>query len=277
MIEIRSVTDLDRLDTLKSEYLARTTTALDGMWLCGFLPLAEHFEIRVDALLHGYFCVNDQGYLLQFYLGQNDVTDGTTVMRDIVSAKYDFLPEIKGAFVSTAEPEWLSFCFDSFDSFHVNAVMYQLASNQRTDLPSQNDWALVPVEDPQLSDAVEFILDTMDVSEDWLVPYFSNLIHRGELFGCWHKGNLIGTGENRQFDDVQQGYTELGMVVGKKHRCKGLATWIMTKLVQQALDAGLKPICSTEVNNIGAKKAIMRAGFVPRNRIIQFVNRAASQ
>ena len=81
----------------------------------------------------------------------------------------------------------------------------------------------------------------------------------------------MGTGENRKFDDFQQGYTEIGMVVGKQQRDRGLATWIMRQLIQQASDAGLKPICSTEINNVAARKAITRAGFVAQNRIVQFV------
>ena len=271
MIEIRSVTELEQLSALKAEYLAGTSTALDGMWLCGFLPLTAHFEIRVDSSSLGYFCVNDDGFLLQFYMRQNSETDGTTLLADILDGKYDFLPAINGAFASTAEPDWLSLCFDNFESFDVNAVMYQLGAEPGADTLAENDWSLRPVEEHESSEAVEFILDTLPVPESWLAPYFSNLIRRRELFGCWHNGALIGTGENRIFDDVQYGYTELGMVVGKEQRRKGLATWIMSQLIHQAIESGLKPICSTEADNIGAHKAITRSGFVSRNRIIQFV------
>ena len=111
----------------------------------------------------------------------------------------------------------------------------------------------------------------MGGSEDWLITYYSNLIQRRELFGCWLADKLVGAGENREFGDVQSGYTDLGVVVDPNHRGKGLATWILQQLVQQAVKKGLKPMCSTERDNIAAQKAITRAGFVSRNRIIQFL------
>ena len=106
--------------------------------------------------------------------------------------------------------------------------------------------------------------------EEWLVQYLSNLIERQELFGCWLDSELIATGENRKFDEVQQGYTDLGVIVDRSQRGKGLATWILQQLVQQSIDRDLKPLCSTERDNIAARKAIAGAGFISRNRIIQF-------
>jgi len=271
MIEINAVAELEQLDALKNEYLTGTSAPLDDMWLCGFLPLSAHYEIRVNSALCGYLCINDAGHLLQFHLRENEDSDGTSLLAEILAGKHAILPAINGAFVSTAEPEWLSLCLDNFDTFNVNAIMYELSASASAPGSGHSLWTLRPIESHQLSEAVTFILNTFEAPEDWLVPYFTNLIDRQELFGCWLDGELIGTGENRKFDDIQQGYTELGMVVGKQQRRQGLATWIMCQLVQQAIDSGLKPICSTESNNIGAQKAITRAGFVARNRIVQFV------
>lgn len=271
MIEINRVTEMEQLSALKSEYLRGTSAALDGMWLCGFLPASAHYEIRANSSLVGYLCINDDDYLLQFYSREIEDSDGSSLLGEVLAGKYAALPAISGAFVSTAESEWLSLCFDHFDTFNVNAIMYQLSTGFSPVKSDHSNWSLHPVESRQLTEAVTFALSAMEAPKDWLVPYFTNLIQRQELFGCWLDGELIGTGENRKFDDVQQGYTELGMVVGKPQRGKGLATWIMRQLIHQAVDSGFKPICSTEINNIAAQKAITRAGFVSRNRIIQFV------
>ncbi len=266
MIEINVITELDNLKSLKSEYLEKTTAPLDGMWLCGFLPLASHFGFQKNSELVGYCCINDEGNLLQFYLRNSD----SSLLAKMITGKYRQLPKIKGAFVSTAEPDFLSHCFDHFSSFKVNALMYQLNEVTQTSANIDDSWTLKTVEPENLSEAVEFALRNMGAPEDWLTQYFSNLIQRQELFGCWLDGELIGTGENRKFDDVQQGYTDIGVIVDQRQRGKGLATWVLQQLVQQAVEKGLKPICSTERDNIGAQKAITRAGFVSRNRIIQF-------
>ena len=271
MIEINVITELDNLKSLKSEYLDKTTAPLDGMWLCGFLPLASHFSFQKNSTLIGYCCINDEGYLLQFYLRDNDFFEGTSLFTNMITGKYDQLPKIMGAYVSTAEPDFLSHCFDNFSSFKVNSMMYQLNKVTPMSVNNDNSWTLKPVEPENSSEAVEFALRNMGAPEDWLTQYISNLIQRQELFGCWLDNELIGTGENRKFDDVQKGYTDIGVIVHQQQRGKGLATWIIQQLIQQAVEKGLKPICSTERDNIGAQKALTKAGFISRHRIIQFM------
>nr|WP_242065921.1 hypothetical protein [Moritella sp. F3] len=40
---------LTQLDALKFQYLDSTTEPLDGMWLCGFLPMATHYGFYISA------------------------------------------------------------------------------------------------------------------------------------------------------------------------------------------------------------------------------------
>ncbi|MFT5700770.1 MAG: putative acetyltransferase [Desulforhopalus sp.] len=63
---------------------------------------------------------------------------------------------------------------------------------------------------------------------------------------------------------------DLGFIVGQAQRGKGLGSSVLKNLVTLAESKGLKPICSTEKDNIGAQKAIRRAGLFAGNRIIQF-------
>jgi RimJ/RimL family protein N-acetyltransferase len=271
MIEIKAITELDQLKLLKSEYLDQTTAPLDGMWLCGFVPLASHFGFYKNSTSIGYCCINDEGNLLQFYLRSNDSSEESLLLMNMLSGKYDHLPKIEGAFVSTAEPDFLSYCFDNFSSFKVNAIMYQLNKGAKLSINKDINWTLRPVDPENLSEAVEFGVSSIGAPKDWLAQYWSNLIQRQELFGCWLDDELIGTGENRKFDDFQEGYTDIGVIVSQQQRGKGLATWILQQLVQMAIEKSLEPICSTERDNIGAQKAIIRAGFVARNRIVEFM------
>ena len=59
------------------------------------------------------------------------------------------------------------------------------------------------------------------------------------------------------------------MVVGKNHRRGGIATNILRALAGHAQSKGLTSICSTETGNVGAQKAISRAGFVSTHRILE--------
>ena len=100
--------------------------------------------------------------------------------------------------------------------------------------------------------------------------YFSNLINREELNGYWREGQLLATGECRRFDEYQTEYVDLGFIVNQSERGKGLGTKIFKYLVALAEEKELKPICSTEKTNLGAQKAISRAGLFAGNRIIKF-------
>ena len=77
-------------------------------------------------------------------------------------------------------------------------------------------------------------------------------------------------GECRGFVEYQTDYAELGVIVDESTRGKGLATSILMQLITISETKGLEPILSTEKTNIGAQKAISRAGFFAGNRIIQF-------
>ena len=72
-------------------------------------------------------------------------------------------------------------------------------------------------------------------------------------------------------------YADVGMIVSKKYRRKGVGTYLLALLKQKAGQQGLKPICSCEAGNIGSRKAVENAGFIARNRVVQlsFWNEAA--
>ena len=102
------------------------------------------------------------------------------------------------------------------------------------------------------------------------IEYYGNLIDRRELYGVWENERLIATGESRGDVEYQTEYSDVGVIVAKSERGRGLATQILKQLVAMNQANGLKSICSTEKTNIAAQKAISRAGFVSSNRIIQF-------
>lgn len=271
-IQIIEIESIDELNDLKMRYIEETTGPLDGMWLCGFVPMASHYGFYNEEELVGYCCVNDEGYLLQFYLSQRNRNQSTRFLTSLLQADDGLPGKINGAFVSTAEPDYLSLCFDCFSKFEVNSLMYQLdkTAAQPKWLTQKNVLALCPVESEQLTVAVEFAVASIGAPADWLQGYFANLISRRELFGVWENGRLLSTGESRGYDEYQTGYADVGIIVAKPERGKGMATTVLKQLIAMNEGRGLKSICSTESTNTGAQTAISRAGFIARNRIIRF-------
>ncbi len=270
MITIRKTTSIEDLADLKKRYLQETTAPLDGMWLIGFVPMANHFTFYDKDTLAGYCCLNDEGYLLQFYLCPQQRQQQSLVFKDILEQENSVIPRVNGAFASTAEPNYLSLCFDYFNSSTEHTYMYQLAPGATKRSADGFEPQLRPLDESQLADVVEFAKTNVRAPEGWLSEYYSNLIRRGELFGLYKDGQLIAAGESRSHDEIQTRYGDVGLIVDGSERGKGIGTQVMTELVYITEQKGLKPICSTEKENAGAQKAITRAGFVASNQIMQF-------
>jgi len=268
MINIKKIESLSELTALKSAYFNSSIVPLDGMWHFGFVPMAKHFGFYVAHSLIGFCCVNDDAYLLEFYIEPNYHNFSQELFTLIAQQNSSIIGEVKGAFVSTSEPSYLALCLDNSVSFKVNALMYQHASKLIDDQNDSIDMQLACAE--QLTEFVTFSVTNIGAPEQWLTQYYGNLIARKELFGYWHKGQLLAAGECRLFDQYQTEYTDLGMIVAQSARGQGLAKKVLTYLTKHADNQGLKAICSTESSNIVAQKAISHAGFTSAHRIVQF-------
>jgi RimJ/RimL family protein N-acetyltransferase len=272
MLEIKQIESLEQLSQLKAQYFALSTTALDSMWHFGFVPMANHFGFYEQSLLVGYCCINSDGYMLQFYLSPKAEAQAKELFTLIAQDNSPVIGTIKGAFVSTAEPAYLSLCLDNSTAFEVNALMYQLSTAVVSSImkDSASSITMTLAEQSQLSDFVEFAVASFGAPEQWLNGYYSNLIQRQELLGYWQDGKLLASGECRLFDEHQAEYADLGLIVAESERGKGIATQVLLNLIDRASHKGLTAMCSTESSNLGAQKAINRAGMISSHRIVQF-------
>ena len=267
-LAIKKIELLSELAELKRDYFESSTSALDGMWHFGFVPMSEHYGFYEESVLKGFCCVNSDGYMLQFHLCANTQIDSRDLFTLISQGNSSVIGNLKGAFVSTAETDYLSLCLDNSRSFKVNALMYQDAKTCANE--SGDELTLTLADETQLSNFVSFAASNIGAPQAWLTGYYTNLIKRKELWGYWIDNQLLASGECRFFDDYQTQYADLGMIVAVSERGKGLASRVLKSLKSKAIKQGLAAICSTESDNIGAQKAIVRAGFIATNRIIQF-------
>ena len=268
MLEIRTIESIDQLKDLKQQYVQEATAPLDGMWLLGFVPMATHYGFYEHDKLIGFYCLNSDGYLLQFYLDANHKERSSEIFKHTLNESGSHSGKVHGAFVSTGEPQYLSLCLDNFSNFQVNSLMYQ--SNKRAKSHKEPLLPMTVAINDQLSDFVDFAKTAIGAPEEWVTRYFTNLINNQELFGYWENNKLLASGECRLRNEYQTEYADLGMIVSESERGKGLGTKVVQYVFNIAESKGLKAICSTENSNIGAQKTLARAGFFSGNRIIQF-------
>ncbi|CAK1785283.1 GNAT family N-acetyltransferase [Vibrio crassostreae] len=272
MLDIKKITTLSDLSELKTAYFADSTAPLDDMWHFGFVPMSDHYGFYENDKLVGYCVLNGEGYLLQFFLAPTASANIADLFILIIENNSSVIGDVKGAFVSTAEPQYLSLCMDNTCSFKVNSLMYR--QDQETN-SSRNSNRIEDIEmtlatEEQLDKLVEFASSAIGAPKEWLTGYYGNLIARQELWGYWESESVLATGECRKFDEHQTQFADLGMIVAQAERGKGLATRVLNFLTQHANSQGLEAMCSTESSNIGAKKAITRAGLSSKHRILQF-------
>lgn len=253
--------DHAELSDLKKLYLKSLPAPRDGMWET-FVMMADHYTITHEEKTIGYFVINAEQLILQYYA--HDDYDSADIFKQI-------LDELKpvGAVATTSEFQFLSLCLDHQKSVSINALMYHI--NEDAPIADANfpqGFEFKTISENELKTAVDFAHQTLGADRGWLSGYFGSLINRGELFGLWQEKNLIATGECR-LSDTQKPYADLGMVVSKTHRGQGLATAILRKLLKICDKKGLSAICSTEKENIGARKAISKAGFISHHRIVE--------
>ncbi len=259
-------TDLVDLVDLKSNYLKQLAAPLDGMWE-SFIQAADHYSIICgDSVIRrknvdGYCVINAEGKLLQFSL--DPTIDARPVFGQILNEL-----NVRGSVVSTFEFQHLALCMDRQKSVAVNAFLYELsaqAKNAAADFPLGLEFRLVSNDERKL--AVDFAHTVLGADPNWLDAYYAKRIQGGELWGLWVERELIATGECRP-SRTQKPCADLGMVVAKSYRGKGLAMIILRHLSNHCRQNQLRPICSTTRENIAAQRAIKKAGFVSHHRIL---------
>lgn len=245
---------------MEQAYLAACAAPLDGMWQ-SFADMAEIYEIVADQNTVGYAAINGDNELLRFHVSHG--INPAPVLNRLIKET-----GLSGAVLSTAEPRALAALMDVQQSVSVHAIMYQMPGNRPPFAAEFPDGAFLKhVAPDKLESIADFAQRTLGPGLDWLLSYFDALISRGELYALWQNNEVLATGECRR-NTRQPDVADVGMIVGKLHRRKGIATEMLKAMAQKAMEQGLSPICSTETGNVGAQKAITAAGFVSCHRIL---------
>lgn len=252
-------TELSALKNMKQAHMSHLSAPQDGMWE-SFVEMADHYAILCAGDVIGYCVINGEQQLLQFYVRPEQ--DARPAFRRTVTEL-----AVTGAYAATGAPSYLSVCMDMQKSVSVNTIQYCCEEDS---LPAAASFAIDAhfrrLTAGELPVVAAFGARAIGADPGWLTAYFSHLIDRAELFGLWQNDRLIATGECR-VSESQKPHADVGMMVSEDHRKQGLATHILRYLRRHCHHEGLRAICSTEVGNIAAQKAIERAGFVSDNRI----------
>lgn len=242
------------------------TAPLDGMWETGFINTARHWLIEWDGQLSGYYVVNDEGVLLQFFVLPSYGPFSQHIFEKAIQQS-----TITSAIVHTNDSAFLSLCLDFQVHVSVHTYLYELQREVVPTHPLEDDVTFHQAEPEEASRVMDFQIACLGGQEHlrpWLEVYSANLIDRGELFVLRRGDYWIGLGEYRK-SDTQENVVDVGVMVHPGERGRQWATFILALMVKNGQSDVSRIICSTTVENVAAQKAILRAGFASRNRILQ--------
>jgi len=263
MIEIAEASSADDLADLRRGYLASLAAPLDGMWET-FAAMGRQLELRSAGERAGYFSLNDAGQLLQFHVAAPFENAAAQLFAAVIARD-----GVRGAMVSTADPLFLGLCLDIQQALRMHTFLYQDHHRGEAALEGGAEASLDAVEAGELEAIAGFQRDSLEQDPgDWLVGYLEHLIGRHELYALRLEGEILGTGEAR-VSDSQPPFVDLGVITVRRHRGRGVASHVLGRLKQLCYERELVPICSTTVENAGSMRAIAKAGFVSRHRILE--------
>jgi len=236
------------------------TAPLDGMWEALFIANSNSYLIKNEMEEIGYCCIDQDKSLNQLFLKDSHRYLMKTIVAELINTNM-----IVSAHLNSIALTLFNTCLLFSKSIEANTINYTFSSEQEkivnTDIlnlnkASNND-----------GDRIRAFFKE-EIGFDDSFGYTDNLIKRGEIYVVEEGDEIIATGECR-LSDSQPKYADVGMVVKKTGRKKGLGTKMLSELINIALEKKRKPICSTTIDNIASQKAIERAGFYNSHTIFK--------
>lgn len=252
----------DAIQQLRDDYLRTLIAPMDGMWESTVIAHATFWEIQDREQRAGYFCLGSSQDLLRFHLWENYLDRAQEIFHWLLSTH-----SIQHAMTSTIEPLYFSLCLDVQRNITLHSYLFR--DNQPRDLSSGLSKSLFrKAEKRELDELVRFYQANTEGSGEWIEPFLNAHLNREEVFVLYDQHTLVAVGECIP-SQKQPPYADLGMVVARSYRGRGVGSFLLTQLKNHCYEAGWKPICSCEASNRASKKAIEKAGFISEQRIVK--------
>jgi GNAT superfamily N-acetyltransferase len=242
----------------RAGYLAQLVAPMDDMW-AAFADMGAPYTLMFGEEVAGSCSVDEERRLLRFYVLPRFQQRSTDLLRLALGEL-----EVERMMVSTLDPGFLSPALDLASRIEPHTLLFALAVDPGG--PGLDDLRLAaPGDHPRI---VDFQAAEVGASREFLEHYVGERLERREMLLFEDGEQLLCVGELR-CDRQQSGIAQLGLVVRGRERGRGVGSRMLVSLVQRSREQGLTPHCSTEVTNIGARRAIERAGFRARHRLLE--------
>ncbi len=255
MIKINKIQSEATIAELKQVYNQNSPYPIDSFWDAVIIGQTPFYEIEIQGRVVGHCGVSDTGQLVRLQLDDEGWGHAPQIIKTLID-EY----RVEEALVATFESSLLAACIDAQKKISTHCFLWN--DQQRVEPPAP------PFDDLSFRHATMNDLDTItDHFETPFEGYYEGVIDRQQLFVFYSGSALLGAGECRR-NQGQIQFGEVGIMVVPEHRRKGIATYVLAQLKQVCYQTGITPIALCDVENIASQRALKKAGFVSRQRIL---------
>ena len=248
------------IDQLRSRYYQKLTAPIDAMWELLYIATAQHYLIVDIEKTIGYCCISSEGCLVQLFLDDPYRVKMQTVLETLIDENL-----ISTAQLSSNEPISFNSSLSLSKSIEVHTYCFE-HPNTKLDIDTKLNLDLVSEGD--IPEIKSFLKEQLGMDDTF--GYTENLVSRGEIFMLKESGEMMAISECR-LSDSQSGIADIGIIVHRKFQGMGIANQVFKIQVNRVLDLNRRPICSTTLANVAARKVIENAGFYCSNIIFNMI------
>jgi GNAT superfamily N-acetyltransferase len=255
MIEVKKIESIEKIQNQRELYMKSLPFAQEE-YIEQIVKKCDYYLIEVKSKTKGYFCVDKDKVLYEFYLNDEVLIFAQDIFKALLNKEYFISAESK-----TFDYLLMSLCLDFNKKALCSGYLFRNFVNVKNYLVGFDNicFRLANLKDSE---------KISDMSED----FFENLeeqILKEEIFVLYSNENLLAAGVvQKVFPSMN--YYDIGMIVEKNHRGKGIGTYIITKLREICCEHNGVPICGCWYYNYASKRTLEKAGFISNHRIITF-------
>jgi GNAT superfamily N-acetyltransferase len=255
MLEVKLVESIKEIDEAREKYMNNLPYAQE-FYIEDMVKKSSCYQIYSNSNSIGYFFVNSEKVLVEFYLEKKEMILSQYIFKFLIEKEYFASAEAK-----SFDYLLITLCLDFKKNSSCTGYLFRDFNDVDCSLSIYDNLHFEVAEQEDMEKITE-------ISEDFFHELENN-IYRQEVFTLYSNENLLGAGICQKVFGSSR-YYDIGMVVSRDHRNKGVGTYIISKLKEHCISKDLVPVCGCWYYNYASKKTLEKAGFITNHRIVRF-------
>lgn len=227
------------------------------LYIENLVPDAASYEIYDDTKLVGYALVSSEKTIIEFHIDPDANGSANEALSQLVSVS-----KATNALCKSFDDLFVTACSNLNWRFEPGGLLFRRFEKSSNTLSNIQH-------EPATTEDINAILEMHDGFFEGTSEILTYLEPNARLFKYHIQNEFVGCGITKQINASFDFY-DIGYVVKKSHRRKGIATHIAVHLKEYCLAQGWNPVAGCNISNIASQKTLQNAGFISEHTILRF-------